>query len=202
MFLREKSPLYPLEGNEAVARACSTLSVDPADSRAKLLSIWKVYRITIFAFDLWNEAYNWATAHYKTDLPVILIDYGKRLSYVRVGSQGLRDEVNGFVANQHRLHGWDVRPPYFQDQTGPVPTYLNPRDQGLVQPDGTVRRMQLTPPPDEGAEGINGPKPRDEVGSNASCELADPADQPTLSGGAHKLSNPSRCDAPSCQEIG
>ena len=152
VFLRKKSPLYPLDGDAAVNRACSTLGVNPVDCGAKLLSIWKIRWMTIFAFDLWNAGYTWTTAHHKTDLPVILVDYGKRLSYVRVGSPDLRNEVNEFVADQHRLHGWEATPPYFQDQTGPVPTYLNPRDLHSVAPDGTRRRIKLTPPPGEGRE--------------------------------------------------
>ena len=132
-----------------VARACSTLGIGTEESRAKLLTIWKVHRLTIFTFDVWNDGYNWATAHHKVDLPVLLVDYGKRLSYVKVGSQDFRDKVNDFVARQHELHGWGARPPYFQNQTGPgVPTYGNPRSMKMVQEDGTVRRAVATPPPE------------------------------------------------------
>ena len=149
MFLRTKSPLYGLEADEAVVRACSTLGVCPEESSAKLLTIWKVHRLIILTFDMWNDGYDWSTAHRKVNLPVLLIDYGKRLSSVKVGSHDFKDKVNGFVARQHELHGWDARPPYFQDQTGPgVPTYGNPRSMKMVQSDGKARRAMTTPPPE------------------------------------------------------
>ena len=123
VFLREKSPLYPLEGDAAVSRACSTLNVDPVDGGAKLLPVWEVRRMALFAFDLWNAGYRWATAHHAADLPVVLVDYGRRLSYVRVAGQELRDEVNGFIADQHRLplHGWEARPLNSRTKQGPCP---------------------------------------------------------------------------------
>ncbi|KAF5024697.1 hypothetical protein F66182_3226 [Fusarium sp. NRRL 66182] len=147
VFLRKKSPFYSLERDEVMVKACGSLDIDQVKSRAKLLTIWKCDRLTIFAFDLWYDDYDWATAHHKVDLPVLLIDYGKR-SYVKVAGHEFQDEVNNFVARQHELHGWDAKPPYFQDQTGPeVPTYGNPRCVMVVGEDGTRRRAVKTPPP-------------------------------------------------------
>ena len=132
-----------------VLRACSTLGVDAEESGAKFLTVWKVQPLTISFFDLWNNGYNWAMAHHKVDLPVLLIDYGKKHSSVRVGGRKFRDEVNDFVADLYELHGWGAEPPYFQDQTGPgVPTYGNPRSMNVLQPDGMVRRAVATPPPE------------------------------------------------------
>ncbi|KAF4976770.1 hypothetical protein FZEAL_6603 [Fusarium zealandicum] len=148
VFLPTKSPLYSIPNNEVVATSCSTLAVDPIESRAKLMTIWKWDRLTIFAFDIWYDRYDWATAHHQVDLPVLHIDYGKRYSSVKVGGQKIRDEVNRFVAKQHECHGWDAKPPYFQDQTGPkVPTYMNPRCRTYAKENGTIERMVKTPPP-------------------------------------------------------
>ncbi|KAH7464057.1 hypothetical protein FOMA001_g17894 [Fusarium oxysporum f. sp. matthiolae] len=147
VFLRKKSPFYSLSRDEVMVKACGSLGIDQVKSRAKLLTIWKCDRLTIFAFDLWYDDYDWATAHHKVDLPVLLVDYGKR-SYFKVAGHEFQDEVNTFVARQHELHDWDAKPPYFQDQTGPeVPTYGNPRCVMVVGEDGTTRRAVKTPPP-------------------------------------------------------
>ncbi|KAL2174140.1 uncharacterized protein P884DRAFT_294575 [Thermothelomyces heterothallicus CBS 202.75] len=149
VFLRRKSPLYPLGNDEVIAKACYTLHIDPEASHAKLMTIYKWARITIFVFNVWYNDYDWATAHHKVDLPVVLVDYGKRLSFVKVCSQEFCDEVNQFVARQHELRGWDAKPPYLEDHTlpGVVPTYPNPRYVRLVGPDGVARRQVKTPPP-------------------------------------------------------
>ncbi|RKU44537.1 hypothetical protein DL546_007526 [Coniochaeta pulveracea] len=149
VFKRKKSPLYSLEDDEVVNRACRTLNIDPVASRAKLMTIYKWDRITIFAFNVWYDDYDWATAHYDVDLPVLLVDYGKRQSCVKVCGKEFCKEVNHFVAGQHELHGWDAKPPYFQDHTipGVVPTYPNPRCVMLTGPDGVSRRQTKTPPP-------------------------------------------------------
>ncbi|KAI1116267.1 hypothetical protein F5Y14DRAFT_76165 [Nemania sp. NC0429] len=148
VFLRSKSPLYSLEPGEITTRVCRTLGIDPGESRAKLMTIWIWHRLTIYAFDLWYDAYDWATAHHKVDLPVLLVDYGRRMSYVKIAGRELRDRANDHVARQHEQHGWDAKPPYLQDQTGPVaPTYGNPRCVEVVGEDGTVRRAVKTPPP-------------------------------------------------------
>lgn len=149
VFLRKKSPVYSLVNDEAVARACSTLGIDPASSRAQLMTIYKWDRLTVFAFNLWYDGYDWATAHHKVDLPVVLVDYGKRMSFVKVCSKEFCDEVNTFVARQNELHGWDAKPPYLQDHTipGVVQTYPNPRCVKVVGPDGVARRRVKTPPP-------------------------------------------------------
>ena len=129
-------------------KACSTLGINPSESRAKLMTIWKVERLTIFAFDVWYDKYDWATAHHKVDLPVLLVDYGKRFSSIKIGGSKFRDDVNSFVASQHECHGWDAKPPYFQDQTAPgVPTYKSPRCMKMVGKDGVIRRAVKTPPP-------------------------------------------------------
>ncbi|KAL2756518.1 hypothetical protein ACRALDRAFT_2026580 [Sodiomyces alcalophilus JCM 7366] len=143
VFLRKKSPLYSLENDEVLVKACCTLGIDPVASRAELMTIYKWDRLTIFVFNIWYNDYDWATAHHKVDLPVILVDYGKRMSSVKICSQNFRDEVNHFVARQHELHGWDAKAPYLQDHTllGVVPTYPNPRCVKLVGPDGIARRQ-------------------------------------------------------------
>lgn len=149
VFLRKKSPKYHLGNNEVLAEACCTLGIDPEASRAKLMTIYKWDRLTIFVFNVWYDDYDWATAHHKVDLPVVLVDYGKRMSCVKVCSQEFCDEVNHFVARQHELHGWDAKPPYLQDTTlpGVVPTYPNPRCVTLEGQDGIARRQVKTPPP-------------------------------------------------------
>ncbi|KAK4034924.1 hypothetical protein C8A01DRAFT_48811 [Parachaetomium inaequale] len=137
VFMRKKSPLYSLGNDEVLARACSTLGIDPVASRARLMTIYKWDRLTHLRL------------HRVANLPVVLVDYGKRLSCVKACSQEFCDEVNHFVARQHELHGWDAKPPYLQDHTlpGVVPTYPNPRCAKLVGPDGIARRQVKTPPP-------------------------------------------------------
>ena len=130
-----------------MVRVCSTLRVGPVQSCEKLLTEWKWPQLTIFALDLWHDAYDWATAHHGVDLPVLLVDYGKRYSFVKLGSRAFRDEVNQFAAEQHRLEGWDAKPPFFRDQTGPTPTYPNPRDLKMTEADGTICRQVKMPPP-------------------------------------------------------
>ncbi|CAG9950321.1 unnamed protein product [Clonostachys rosea f. rosea IK726] len=41
VFLRTKSPLYPIPTNDVLATACFTLAADPIESRAKLMTVWK-----------------------------------------------------------------------------------------------------------------------------------------------------------------
>jgi hypothetical protein len=53
-------------------------------------------------------------ARHKVDVPVLLVDYGKK-SYVKAAGREFQDEVDTFVARQHELHGWHVNPLYFQD---------------------------------------------------------------------------------------
>jgi hypothetical protein len=149
VFLRKKSPLYSLGTDDVVPRACRTLGIDPLASRAELMTICKWDRLTIFVFNLWYDGYEWRTAHHQVDLPVVLVDYGKRLAFAKVCGHEFCDEVSQFVARQHELHGWDAHPPYLQDHTipGVVPTYPNPRCVKLVGPDRIARRQVKTPPP-------------------------------------------------------
>lgn len=100
VFLRKKSPLYSLENDEVLVKACGTLGIDPVASRAELMAIYKWDHLTIFVFNVWYDDYDWATAHHQVNLPVVLVDYGKRLSSVKVCSQAFCDEVNHFVAKQ------------------------------------------------------------------------------------------------------
>ncbi|KAF2245109.1 hypothetical protein BU26DRAFT_533216 [Trematosphaeria pertusa] len=118
VFLRRKSPLYPNPYDEVVQKACSTLG-------------WQ--QLTILVFDIFHDEYDVSTAHRVVKLLVILVDYGKRLSYVRMGSLDLQEHVNVHVAKQHNYNGWDGKPPFFEDQTGPVPPkYYNPRDTSML----------------------------------------------------------------------
>ncbi|KAF2001682.1 hypothetical protein P154DRAFT_157876 [Amniculicola lignicola CBS 123094] len=133
VILRRKSPLYPTAYEEVVQKACSTLDVPHSESCSKLLAIQKWQQSTILVLDIFNDDYDESTAHHKVNLPVLLVDYGKRLSYVRVASPDLQDRINTHVANQHNYNGWDGKPPYFEDQTGAVPPkYYNPRDTSML----------------------------------------------------------------------
>ncbi|KAH8707027.1 hypothetical protein GQ44DRAFT_777594 [Phaeosphaeriaceae sp. PMI808] len=133
VFLRRKSSLYPNAYDEVAQKACSTLGVPYNESGHKLLAIQKWQQLTILAFDIFNDDYDASTAHHKVNLPVLLVDYGKRLSYVRIASPELRESINIHVANQHNYNGWDGKPPYFEDQTGSVPPkYYNPRDTSML----------------------------------------------------------------------
>jgi hypothetical protein len=61
----------------------------------------KKHKLTILVFDIFYHDYDVSTAHHKVNLLVHLVNYGKRLSYVRVRSLELRERVNVHVANLH-----------------------------------------------------------------------------------------------------
>ncbi|KAI1313129.1 hypothetical protein F5Y03DRAFT_338126 [Xylaria venustula] len=134
VFLRTGSPLYsektltaPWEG--VVTAACSTLKVHKTE--AKLMVVQKVDRMWIFVLDLYHDNYDWATAHNLVELPAILINYGKRRTYIKWVGRELRNRLNKHVAEQHRLHGWGAHPPYFEDQSRTRishPSYRSPRN--------------------------------------------------------------------------
>ncbi|RYC58314.1 hypothetical protein CHU98_g7895 [Xylaria longipes] len=133
VFLRRQSPLYlknvdpPWEG--VVAAVCSTLRV--VQDRAKLMAVQKFDKLTVFALDFYHDKYDWATAHNLVDLPVVLVEYGKTKTSVKWVSRAFRSQVNKHVAEQHRLHGWQAYPPYFEDQSrkrNGVPSYRSPRN--------------------------------------------------------------------------
>jgi hypothetical protein len=89
--------------------------------------------LTALVFDIFHENYDVSTAHRKVNLPVLLVDYSRRQSYIRIASPEFREFVNDYVARQHNFHGWDRRPPYFEDQTGAeAPKYENPRDTSVL----------------------------------------------------------------------
>ena len=113
--------------------ACSTLDILLEESRYRLLAIQKWERLTVLVFDIFHDDYDLSTAHHLVNLPVLLVDYGKRLSYVRVASPEFREQINVHVAKQHNYNGWSGKPPYFEDQTGPVPPkYCNPREPSIL----------------------------------------------------------------------
>ncbi|KAF2254343.1 hypothetical protein BU26DRAFT_136779 [Trematosphaeria pertusa] len=129
VFVRAKSPLYPLLPDQVVRTACSTLGVSAGDSHPTPLVVEKWDRLDVLAFDVFHAAYNPSTAHHEASLPVVLVDYGKRYSVVKAAGPDFQKEVNVAVAREHNLNGWDARPPYVVDHTGTkVPTYPNPRD--------------------------------------------------------------------------
>lgn len=86
--------------------------------------------IDILVFDLWNDAYDFMTAHEPIDLPVVIVDFGRTNTRISIASPMYRREVNDGVAQHHRLNGWDVGPPFVADCTGSNrPSYPSPRDQ-------------------------------------------------------------------------
>lgn len=113
-----------------------------------LLAIEKWDRLDILVFDVFHTAYDWSTAHHEVDLPVVLVDCGKRYSSVKVAGPEFRKQVNVAVAREHDLNGWDVRPPYFADQSRTrtqVPTYENPRHLITMMPGGGFSRLEWDP---------------------------------------------------------
>ena len=131
IFLRTKSPLYNHAYNEVIQRACSALDIPYNKTRFIAINIWQ--RLTILVFDIYHIKYDVSTAHRQADLPVLLVDYGRKRSYSRVASPEFRNTVNRHVARQHNLHGWDARPPYLQDQTlDHPPSYRYPRDPSIM----------------------------------------------------------------------
>lgn len=71
VFLRKKSPLYPLGNDEVLAKACCTLGIDLVASHAQPMTIYKWDRLAVFVFNVWYDDYDWATPHHKVDLPVL-----------------------------------------------------------------------------------------------------------------------------------
>ncbi|KAL2015207.1 hypothetical protein VTK56DRAFT_6059 [Thermocarpiscus australiensis] len=132
MYLRTKSPLYSASYDEVVQRTCSVLRI-PYD-KSRLLAIQKWTKLAAMVFDVFYDDYDVSTAHHKVNLPVLLVVYGRARSHVRVASDQFREFINGYVATQHNYHGWDARPPYFEDQTGAAPPkYENPRDPSIFE---------------------------------------------------------------------
>lgn len=126
-------------------KSCSILNIPLDESHYKLLAIQKWQQLTIMIFDIFHTGYDPSTAHHKADLPVILIDYGKRLSYARTTSPEFRDRINDHVAHEHNSNGWDGKPPFFQDQTSLVPrTYYFPRS---AYPDSAAAQASFTRKP-------------------------------------------------------
>ncbi|KAH8731591.1 hypothetical protein GQ44DRAFT_671594 [Phaeosphaeriaceae sp. PMI808] len=140
VFVRSKSPLYPHPPDEVVKAACSTLNIPIHDSHPMLLVIEKWDKLDVLAFDIFHATYDPSTAHHVADVPVVLVDYGKRYSVVKAASPDFKKEVNVAVAREHNLNGWDARPPYVADHTGArVPTYPNPRNLITSLPDPAVQ---------------------------------------------------------------
>lgn len=139
VFVRTKSPLYSHPADEAVRAASSTLNIHAPPT---LLAIEKWDRLDVLVFDVFHDAYDWSTAHQEVNLPVILVDYGKRYSVVKEAGPEFRKEVNGAIARELDLNRWDVRPPYVADQTrmrAKVPTYPNPRHMITLTPESAVQ---------------------------------------------------------------
>ncbi|KAF2175853.1 hypothetical protein K469DRAFT_609373, partial [Zopfia rhizophila CBS 207.26] len=105
VFLKIKSPLYFNAYNEVVQKAYSTLNIPYNESCYKLFVIQKWQQLTILVFDIFNDDYDVFTVYYKANLPVLLVDYGKRLPYVKVASPELQEHINIYVANQHNYNG-------------------------------------------------------------------------------------------------
>ena len=126
VFLRPKSPLFSLSYDKVVRMTCATLSQPYSKSLFLTIQIWP--QLTILIFELYHDAYDWSTAHQPVDLPALLVDYGRKRAYARVAGPETRKLAKQYVAGQHDSHGWDARPPYLQDQTGPTPPrYYNAR---------------------------------------------------------------------------
>ncbi|XTI94542.1 hypothetical protein V2W45_1515107 [Cenococcum geophilum] len=104
-ILTKTQPVVDIvQAQKPTRKTCSTLDVSYNESCYKLLAIQKWQQLTILVFDIFNNDYDVSTAHHKANLPV-LVDYGKRLSYVRVASPELRERINIHVANQHNYNG-------------------------------------------------------------------------------------------------
>ncbi|RYP65560.1 hypothetical protein DL770_008972 [Monosporascus sp. CRB-9-2] len=124
------SPLYSIAYDEVVRRTCSALDIPFNGSR--LLATQKWTKLTVLVFDIFYDNYV-PTAHYKVNLPVLLVDYGRTQSYVRVASPEFREAINDHLATQHNYHGWDGKPHHFEDQTSAAaPKYENPRDTSVL----------------------------------------------------------------------
>ncbi|TRX87784.1 hypothetical protein FHL15_011322 [Xylaria flabelliformis] len=105
------------------------------------MAVQKCTKLMVFALDCYHDNYDWATADNPVDLPVILLEYSKTETSVRWVSKEFRFRVNRHVAEQHRLHGWQAFPPYFEDQSrtrNGHPSYRNPRDLFPRPPQNTA----------------------------------------------------------------
>ncbi|KAI1775275.1 hypothetical protein F4818DRAFT_416142 [Hypoxylon cercidicola] len=131
VFLRKKSPLYSITHQQVVFDTCSSLQVPEKESR--LIAIQKWPQLDILVFEIFYDNYDLKTAHLKTDLPVLLVDYGKASSVVKNVSLEFRETINKHVASQHNLHEWDAKPPFIEDCTSHgYRKYENPRDTTLL----------------------------------------------------------------------
>lgn len=139
VFLRRGSPHFDLPYDEVVRMTCATLS--QPHSSSLLITIQIMHRLTVLAFELYHDAYDWETAHEPVDLPTLFVDYGRRRALARVAARETRKMASEYVAHQHDSHGWCAQPPYLQDQTGPTPTYYNPRR--MLYEDGYIPEIRI-----------------------------------------------------------
>lgn len=96
---------------------------------AKILVIAKWPNLTTMVFDLSNNGYDFHKAHNADVIDVIAIDLGPKPDPKITRMNHLKkEEVNACVAEVHRLNGFEVWPPFFEDhRDGKVLTYPNPR---------------------------------------------------------------------------
>ena len=132
MVLRKKSFFYAHAYDEAVQKICTSIGILYHETR-KLLVVQKWQHLTILVIDVFYDDYDASTAHHVADLPVLLVDFGKRFASIRVATSTFQEQINVQVAKQHNYHGWDGKPPYFEDQTGTIPPmYDKPRDISML----------------------------------------------------------------------
>lgn len=119
--------------------------------QALLLAVQNMPHLAIFAFDVDYDSYDWETAHEQqpVDMPMVIVKFNEMSTTVSQVGEDLRRRVNKHVAEEHRLNGWTVGPPYFQDQSRErpgAPSYpttrsLRPRPQGF---EPTIQKLRLT----------------------------------------------------------
>ncbi|KAK3303084.1 uncharacterized protein B0T15DRAFT_262937 [Chaetomium strumarium] len=93
VFVQRKSSLYTSSPDQIVKIACTALDIPVDDSRPTLLVVEKWDRLDVLVFDIFHVEYDFSTAHLETDLPVILVDYGKRYSVIKDARAGFRKEA-------------------------------------------------------------------------------------------------------------
>ena len=122
-----------VSSEKVIEKAKSALHLEPIKVHHRFLVNEKWPFLNIFVFDLYHETYRSASGHLPEDLPVLVVEYGRKGTAVSVAGIVRRHEVNIGVARHHNLNGWNCEPPFFADYTLPTPvSYLDPRDSSLL----------------------------------------------------------------------
>lgn len=89
LLVRTKAPIYSCSPDEIVQTACDTLGIPVAEAVPTLLVVDKwnkldVFVFDVFVFDVYHVNYDPETAHRMCVLPVVLVDYSRQATTIKL----------------------------------------------------------------------------------------------------------------------